>query len=186
MPKYKFKFGEIDVAEGLPPLTPAVQAWTEAEADRLLGQAMRQVVEGLVQRLHQQDCMDAIAAPAVVGKVPSITTPASLPHLSTVQIGALSATQLEPVKPALPERPPMRMRAKRLSDGVMVEFTGRDLGIVDAFYQSEFVFDGQTLLHQQPVTALAAAPKINDARLALDLEFLRMVAGLDPETVEVL
>lgn len=80
----------------------------------------------------------------------------------------------------------MRMRAKRLSDGVLVEFTGRDLGIVDAFYQSEFVIDGQTLLHQQPVTALAAAPSINQARMALDHEFLRMVAGLDPETLEVL
>lgn len=174
MPVYKFKFGEITIAEGLPPVTPEIQAWCEREADRLLGDAMRTVVNNLLTQLQAQAPM----APIVV--------PPRLEQLTTVQISGLSATQLSPVKPPAAETPPLQLQAKRISDGAMVLFTGKDLGVVDGFYQSLFVIDGRELVHEVPVTALAAAPRIPDARMALDLEFLRMVAGLDPETLEVL
>lgn len=182
MPVYKFKFGEINVADGLPPLTPALMAWVEGEADRLFGIAMQTVVDGLVERLAVADCANAIAAPCVVGPLPTIASPEPLPHLSTVQIGALSTTQLEP---SPTDRPLLALRAKRLDDGAVVEFSGQDLGVVDAFYQTRFVINGVVRVSQQPVTALAAATNILDARMALDLEFLRLVCGLDPETFEV-
>lgn len=51
MAVYKFKFGDVTIAEGLPAVSPELQQWVEEQAEARMRAALDSVIQELVQQL---------------------------------------------------------------------------------------------------------------------------------------
>ncbi len=111
MANYKFSFGNVAIAEGMPLITPEMHLWIEEQANERLAAALKSVIDEALSMLMAntptQPSVDELAALNAL-------TVAPMPPLDP---GALTTTQvgLAPSEPA-PARPERRSKARLATD----------------------------------------------------------------------